>query len=253
MGKCTTTTKICLLVISLVFWGAAASLCFISSWVYRTYHDFDHLTESTLTLVPASIVLGVAMFMFLIGLLGCIAVCKESKFLLSCYFCLILVVFLGELVAGVLGYAYRVEVEDAVSDGLTKAVDRYNETVMKEQIDFVQTQLHCCGIINASDWQESPAWSKDHSNTVPISCCVNQTNATFFCNTTIGSTDIYNEGCLSSLEDKFTTNLVYIASVTIAFALIQILGLISTCILICRTREVRYDRLENAQRDGLRV
>ena len=33
----------------------------------------------------------------------------------------------------------------------------------------------------------------------------------------------------------------------------QILGLITTCILICRTRDVKYDRLENAQRDGLRV
>ena len=58
-------------------------LCFISSWVYSTYHDFDHLTEATLTLVPASIVLAVAVFMFLIGLLGCIAVCKENKILLS--------------------------------------------------------------------------------------------------------------------------------------------------------------------------
>lgn len=252
MGKCTTTTKICLLVISLVFWGAAASLCFISSWVYRTYHDFDHLTESTLTLVPASIVLGVAVFMFLIGLLGCIAVCKESKILLSCYFCLILVVFLGEVVAGVLGYAYREEVEEVVSEGLTKAMDNYNETVMKEQMDFVQTQLHCCGIHNASDWLTSPVWSKDHNDTVPDSCCVDQSNLTL-CQPVIGSKDIYNEGCLSSLEHKFTTNLVYIASVTIAFALIQILGLISTCILICRTREVKYDRLENAQRDGLRV
>lgn len=37
------------------------------------------------------------------------------------------------------------------------------------------------------------------------------------------------------------------------FLFLQILGLISTCILICRTREVKYDRLENAQRDGLRV
>lgn len=34
---------------------------------------------------------------------------------------------------------------------------------------------------------------------------------------------------------------------------VQILGLISACILICRTHEVKYDRLENAQRNGLRV
>ncbi|KAK7116190.1 tetraspanin-3-like [Littorina saxatilis] len=252
MGKCTTTTKICLLVISLVFWGAAAALCFVSSWVYRTYHDFDHLTEATLTLVPASIVLAVAVFMFLIGLLGCIAVCKESKILLASYFCLIMVVFLGEVVAGVLGYAYREQVKEVVSEGLKKAIDNYNDTVMQEQMDFVQTELKCCGISNASDWNDSPAWRANHTDSVvPMSCCFDLSVNTTTC--AIGSKNMYKEGCLDSLEHKFTTNLVYIASITIAFAIIQILGLISTCILICRTREVKYDRLENAQRDGLRV
>lgn len=244
--------KMCLLVISLVFWGAAAALCFISSWVFRTYHDFDHLTEATLTLVPASIVLGIALFMFLIGLLGCIAVCKESKILLSTYFCLILVVFLGEVVAGALGYSYRYEVEETLKNDLSKAMDDYNNSVvMSEQMDFVQLELHCCGITRASNWNTT-SYYNSHNNSVPTSCCKDQANITL-CSCRIGTKDIYEQGCLDALEHKFTTNLVYIASVTITFAVIQILGLISTCILICRTREVRYDRLENAQRDGLRV
>lgn len=251
MEKCTFTMKMCLLIISLVFWVAAGALCFISSWVYRTYHDFDHLTEATLTLVPASIVLGIATFMFLIGLLGCIAVCKESKILLSTYFCLILVVFLGEVVAGALGYVYRYEVENTVKDGIGKAMNNYNDTVMKDQIDFVQRELHCCGISSASDWNTTYYYST-HNDTVPESCCKVHANVTV-CSLKIGNSDIYNQGCLNALEHKFTTNLVYIASVTITFAVIQILGLITTCILICRTREVKYDRLENAQRDGFRV
>lgn len=63
--------------------GAAVALCFISAWVFKTYNDFGHLTESTLILLPASIVLGIGIFMFIVGLLGFIAVCKEHKLLLS--------------------------------------------------------------------------------------------------------------------------------------------------------------------------
>nr|KAG5687552.1 hypothetical protein BaRGS_023108 [Batillaria attramentaria] len=178
-------------------------------------------------MLPASIVLGVAVLMFLIGLLGCIAVCKENKILLSTYFCLILLVFLGEVVAGVLGYAYRSEVEDTVSTGLMDAVNNYNDSVMAEQMDFVQQELKCCGVNNASDWLESTYWKEHHNTTVPLSCCRNYTGNpnTTVCNPVITGTDIYT----------------------------KILGLITTCILICRTREVKYDRLENAQRDGLRV
>lgn len=71
--------------------GAASALCFVGAWVYKTYNDFGNLTEATLTLVPASIVLGAAVFMFLIGLLGFIAIFKESKVLLalvSNFYCL---------------------------------------------------------------------------------------------------------------------------------------------------------------------
>ena len=34
-----------------------------------------------------------------------------------------------------------VQVEGVVSDGLHKAMNNYNDTVMKEQMDFVQTEV----------------------------------------------------------------------------------------------------------------
>lgn len=205
-------------------------------------------------MLPASIVLGVAIFMFLIGLLGCIAVFKESKILLSAYFCLILIVFVGEVIASVLGYCYRSEVEDTVSTGLMDAVNKYNETVMAEQVDYIQRELKCCGVRNATDWLTSLYWGQLHNNTVPSSCCNTTVNHNItICDPTITSGDIYTMGCLYALKDKFMSNLIYIAVCTVSFAVVQILGLITVCILICRTREVKYDRLENAQRDGLRV
>ena len=33
------------------------------------------------------------------------------------------------------------QVEETVSDGLRQAMDNYNDTVMKQQMDFVQTEV----------------------------------------------------------------------------------------------------------------
>ena len=56
----------------------------------------------------------------------------------------------------------------------------------------VSVQLHCCGIQNASDWMTSPAWMANHTNTVPLSCCINQSNIAS-CDPKINSTDIYKD------------------------------------------------------------
>ncbi|XP_071083969.1 tetraspanin-3-like [Haliotis cracherodii] len=246
-GGCTVTSKICLVVVGLIFWGAAATLCFIGAWVYSTYSHFDEVTEASLTLVPASIIISGGIFMFIIGLLGCIAACKENKCLLAAFFSLILLVFLAEVVAATMGYVFRNDVRDVLDTGLKDAVNHYNETAEKNQIDYIQKELKCCGVHNASDWATSPGWG--NTTMVPRSCCKNATN----CSPSLKGTDIYDEGCLDLLKDKFLMNLVYIAAVTVAFAIIQILGLISACILLCRSRDVRYETLESAQRNGLRV
>ena len=70
--------------------------------MFQTYNDFKHLTEATLTLVPAGCMLAIAVFMFFVGLLGCLAVCKESKvllsavsFLVNCFHCNVIYDFLS--------------------------------------------------------------------------------------------------------------------------------------------------------------
>ena len=55
----------------------------MGAWVYHTYNHFSELTAANLTLIPAAIVISVGAFLFIIGSLGCIAACKESKCLLA--------------------------------------------------------------------------------------------------------------------------------------------------------------------------
>lgn len=256
MASCgSTTSKICLAIIGFIFWGAAAALIFMGAWVYHTYNHFSELTTASLTLVPAGIVIIVGVFLFILGCVGCIAACKENKCLLAVFFALLLIVLTAEVTAGVVGYVFRRELHKTVNDGLNSAVNKYdvNATVEKEQIDYLQSELKCCGVINASDWLNAALWKKHFNTTVqvPDSCCHVNTKT---CNHTISrnNTDIYTQGCLDKLERKFEKNLIYVAAVAIAFAVIQLLGMICSCILMCRSQEVRYEIL-GGPNSGLRV
>ncbi|KAG7281113.1 hypothetical protein CRUP_027650 [Coryphaenoides rupestris] len=67
---------------------------------------------------------------------------------------------------------FRGQIKRVVADSLTEMMDQYNVTEeVKLAVDHMQEDMKCCGLNNASDW-ENYAADKD---SVPDSCCVNIT------------------------------------------------------------------------------
>jgi hypothetical protein len=236
-NKCVSLARYILVFTGIIYLISAGGLSYIGIWVFSTYDHYDEIADASLTLLPASIILGISAVMCIIGILACLAACKRSKTLLSVFLCLILLVFLGQVSVGILGYVYRSKVEGILESNLEDAVNNYGKIVYKEQVDYMQEEFSCCGVHNASDWLESDYWKLNHTNTVPLSCC--KTNHTV-CNPTLGSDDIYEEGCLNKLNNEFNKNLAYIAGAAVFLAVVQLLALVSTCILVCRTKEEQY-------------
>lgn len=241
MAACTVTSKAGLIIISLIFWAAAAGLFFIGGWVYNTYDHYDELTTANLTLIPATIIIAAGVFMFLVGVCGCLAACKENKILLAVLFTVLLIVLCAEVTAAGLAYGFRDDVKKAVKDGLQQALQNYTGT-QKDQMNYVQEELKCCGVENATDWRSSKGWN--NTKTVPESCCIKKNCS--------GSNSIYQKGCYNELNKIFASNLGYVAGVSISFAVLQILGMVCSCILFCRSKEVRYEVL-GGPNSGLRV
>ncbi|XP_021344418.1 tetraspanin-3-like, partial [Mizuhopecten yessoensis] len=171
------------------FQGAAAGLFFVGGWVFETYKHFNELTSANLTLIPASIVLTVGIFMFIVGLLACASSVKENKCLLAVLFSILLVILTAEIAAGSLGYAFRDDMEGSVRDGLNQAINKFNGTSSDHQMEYLQEELKCCGVNNASDWETAKVWSLSHPGKVPVSCCIDQNN----CTQSINGTDIYKK------------------------------------------------------------
>ncbi|XP_074649944.1 tetraspanin-3-like [Tubulanus polymorphus] len=259
MGVCSFTSRAVVMLLGLIFVAAAVALMFVGVSVYTTYNHPDQIATSEFLLIPASIVIAAGVFLFIVGIVACVAVIKENKCLLSVFFMILLVVFFAEVAAGITGYVYRTKVESSLKDSLQEAMANYSNpepNPMRDQMDYIQHWLQCCGINNYTDWHTN-RWSAANNYTVPTSCCIDDKHCDPIYHKgskfpTYNHT-IYEEGCFTKFDGLMKNNLGIIAGVAVAFAFIQVLGMIASCILLCGTKKgVPYENIQEPV-SGLRV
>lgn len=59
--------------------AAGAALAYVGSYVIKSYDNFDSFIQDKYALIPAAIIIGISVVMFVIGLVGCCATIRESK------------------------------------------------------------------------------------------------------------------------------------------------------------------------------
>ncbi|MGH0132267.1 UNVERIFIED_CONTAM: hypothetical protein FKN15_051095 [Acipenser sinensis] len=208
--------------ISLLRHAAAGILCYVGAYVFITYDDYDHFFEDVYTLIPAVIIIAVGTLLFIIGLIGCCATIRESRCGLAAFVIILLLVFVTEVAVVVLGYIYRAKVEDEVDNSIQKVYNKYNGTnpdAASRAIDYIQRQLHCCGIHSYSDWKNTAWFIEARNNSVPLSCCK---ASIINCTGTLSRPgDLYSEGCEALVVKKLQEIMMYVIWAALAFAAIQ--------------------------------
>uniref|UniRef100_A0A8C8WDS0 Tetraspanin-3 n=4 Tax=Carnivora TaxID=33554 RepID=A0A8C8WDS0_PANLE len=225
--------------------GAAGILCYVGAYVFITYDDYDHFFEDVYTLIPAVVIIAVGALLFIIGLIGCCATIRESRCGLATFVIILLLVFVTEVVVVVLGYVYRAKVENEVDRSIQKVYKTYNGTnpdAASRAIDYVQRQLHCCGIHNYSDWENTDWFKETKNQSVPLSCCRETASS---CNGSLAHpSDLYAEGCEALVVKKLQEIMMHVIWAALAFAAIQLLGMLCACIVLCRrSRDPAYELL----------
>ncbi|XP_006012998.1 tetraspanin 36 [Latimeria chalumnae] len=241
------TSKTVLIVLSLVFWVAAGALGYVGSYVFTTYKIYDHFLEDKYTLVPAVVIIAVAVVLFIIGFIGCCATLRESRFGLGFFLVVLLVIFAVEVAAFVLGVLYRDRVRTDVEKSINHVFQQYDgKNAESRAVDYLQKQLHCCGIQNYTDWMNTQ-WFKNstENDSVPVSCCKHGlTNCT-------GNLQqpqfLYTHGCKHELEVGLQKILSYAMLVILGFAIIKFFGMLSVCVVMCREKQRNgYQNLNGA-------
>ncbi|XP_057577020.1 tetraspanin-3-like isoform X2 [Hippopotamus amphibius kiboko] len=222
MGQCgITSSKAMLVFLNLIFWGAAGIFCYVGAHVFITYDGYDPFFEDVYTLIPAVVIIAVGALLFIIGLIGCCATIQESRCGLATF------------------------VENEVGRSNQKVYKTYNGTnpdAASRAIDYVQRQLHCCGIHNYSDWENTDWFKETKNQSVPLSCCKETASS---CHGRLAHpSDLYAEGCEALVVKKLQEIMMHVIWAALAFAAIQLLGMLCACIVLCRrSRDPAYELL----------
>ncbi|XP_072112680.1 tetraspanin 36 isoform X1 [Mobula birostris] len=239
------TSKAVLLCISFIFWIAGGVLTYVAATLLSTYKDYAHFFKDQYTVLPAVVIIAIAVVMFVIGIIGCCATLKESRCGLGLFLFILLVIFAAEVSVFVLGFIYRkqVQVHESVQKSMSFTFGKYNgKNIESGTVDTLQMQMHCCGVWNYTYWEHT-AWFKKN-NTVPLSCC-----KTGFSNCTGSLSDLEllnTAGCESKLEQGLESILSYAVLIVLIFAIIQFFGMISICVLACRQRDTGYEPISSS-------
>ncbi|XP_041855257.1 tetraspanin 36 [Melanotaenia boesemani] len=227
------TSKIILLFLSLIFWAAGAALAYVGAYMIQSYGTFESFIQDKHTLIPAAIIIGISVVMFIFGLVGCCATLRESKFGLSFFFLIIMVIFAAEVAALVFTFIYQGKINTSLNRSMNDVFSKYDgQDAETTAVDLLQTRLQCCGISNYTSWTNT-TWFRTHNNTVPPSCCKNETSQ---CTGRLDQLNLLNlEGCEAKLEHLLQDVLTYGMLVVLGFAIIKFFGMLSVCVITCKS------------------
>ncbi|XP_012683983.1 tetraspanin 36 [Clupea harengus] len=234
------TSKTVLLLLSLMFWAAGAALAYVGAYVIKSYNSFQSFLEDKTTLIPATIIIVVAAVMFIIGIVGCCSTLRESKIGLGFFMIIILLIFVAEVAALVCSFIYMKRLNGELEKSMTTVFAKYDgNNPETHTVDLLQSQLQCCGVQNYTDWSGTP-WFSSHNNTVPLSCC--KTNNTECTGRPDQPSLLNTEGCEPKLDKLIQDVMSYAMLVILGFAIIKFFGIVSVCVITCRSRRNDYQR-----------
>jgi len=221
--------KYLMFIFNFLFWLSGLALIIIGSYIKSKYGDYLSYGEESSKFASVSVfIIIVGVIVFVIGFLGCCGAIKENYCMITTFAILLGVIFILEIIAGALGFAYRKQVEAEVGKSLDDAVTKYfneDQPGAKELLDWAQQKFECCGRNTSTEYK-----------TVVNGTCANGGVPSCYSGDSCSGTK-YTEGC----EVKFTNfvrhNLAVIGAVALGIAFIQLLGIVFACCLMKAVRD----------------
>ncbi|XP_073170506.1 tetraspanin-11 isoform X3 [Lepidochelys kempii] len=212
---------------SVSFAVGGAAVMAVGIWTLVEKSDYLNILASSTFAVSACILIFAGGLVMITGFLGFCAIIREQRSCLSAYFSMLLLIFLIELVAGVLAYVYYQRLSQVLKQHLTRTLtENYalpGKTHITHSVDRLQQDFKCCGSNSSDDWQHSIYILSVESSgrVVPDSCCK---TVTFKCGKRDHPSNIYKVegGCITKLEQFLADHLLIMGAVGIGVACLQV-------------------------------
>ncbi|XP_078671337.1 tetraspanin-8-like [Branchiostoma floridae x Branchiostoma belcheri] len=227
-GCCASIIKTLLFIFNFIFWIAGAVLLGVGIWL-RVDPAVAEVVSGELNMTwfynACYVLIAAGVITMIVGFLGCCGAIKESKCMLMTFAILLGLLFVIELAAGILAIVYKDKIGDYARQSFTDAL--HGETVESKNDDFknavrsIQKKFTCCGLTSTDNWGfpclESTCVCLQLTGCKPIvsipPCAVHQP-------------------CLTEFESFLANNIVIVAGVALAIAIVQIIGICCACVLM---------------------
>ncbi|ELU01470.1 hypothetical protein CAPTEDRAFT_222851 [Capitella teleta] len=236
---------------NLLFWLAGAVMMGIGIWFLVDENALSYLniakTSDGLVKASSITIVTVGSVVFVTGFLGCCGAIRESPCMLTMYACVLSVLLILEIIAGILAIVFRNDIQRNLEKSMNDTVNSYygdpDHAGDTEAWDFTQKSLKCCGSKGGpADWENS-AWKALNPNkNVPDTCCVlvdinakvpTPVNVTM-CNLAAKESNpsnefLHSEGCSDALSDWIDSHSAILIGVAFGVACLQMFAIIFAC------------------------
>uniref|UniRef100_H2YH80 Tetraspanin n=1 Tax=Ciona savignyi TaxID=51511 RepID=H2YH80_CIOSA len=219
----------------------------IGIWTIMSKMKYAALLGSVYYNLIVYLLIGAGVLVLLTGILGCMGAVRKNIGMLTCYFALLVAIFLCECIAGILAFVYYQTLHDELVSELKSNLNKnYNQTgqeAFSVAVDDMQQDFKCCGVQSYADWSSSKfITSPTNKNGLktPESCCKTPSPN---CSVRDHPSNIYrilgsvNLGCLTRLEEYLKNHLFILAITGTAVACLEVLVMIFTCCLRSRIKQ----------------
>ncbi|CAJ0608922.1 unnamed protein product [Cylicocyclus nassatus] len=165
------------------------------------------------------VVIGFGAVLLILGFLGCCGSACEVIVSLGLYFFFVLVLFIAEIVGIVLYFVNKNSIRDnLVTFWRNELVNKYQTSqTIRDALDSIQNQLHCCGASGCSDYVQFGAY--------PNSCQCYSNSAQI--------------GCATYIWQMLESNLIYVIVVAAIILLVELFAMIFSCLLMSAVKDKR--------------
>ncbi|CAH1786401.1 unnamed protein product [Owenia fusiformis] len=227
---------------NVLFWLLGCGVLGTGIWLHMAKGTYASIAPNFSFLSATALCIAAGVIVLVIGFFGCCGAIMENQCMLLTYFLFVVVIFALEIVAGILAFIYRTEVERLIKDELREGIkQKYpppssrDEEGLSAAWETMQQDFKCCGVTNHTDWYNSNGWPE--KKWVPDSCCIiRSTN----CGHSGKPHLWYRIGCLGEMKYWLKSNLYILGVVGITIGVIQILGMVAAMVLFCCLRNDKY-------------
>ncbi|ESP04134.1 hypothetical protein LOTGIDRAFT_237549 [Lottia gigantea] len=252
------TARVLLIVFNILFAVCGVTILAVGIWLrvdpsVVQLQELVNLDSKNPNLANAAyILIGFGGFMLLVSVFGCCGGIQKSRILLGLYIACLVIIFIGQITAGILAALYKTDVEHTIESNLLGVLEndyKPGRTKYTQPWDYVQVWLHCCGVHNYTDYKDIKFGV---GQMVPLTCCIlenedpndpmpkNNTRCQLEANQTVAGEFLKPLGCLDGVTNAIKEYDGILIGVAIGIAVIEILGILLAC---CVCKNIHSEKL----------